>query len=167
MSATDPTASATASVEDSPVVGLADDRRGLDRRRRHVFRHPERRLGFDRRLPAHPASAAAEGTLRFLRDSDVALASTLVLLNVLNVTDLLLTLYLLPRGASEANVVIEALLSTHPLSAALFKVVVVALASTVIWKMRRYRAILALGVFAVAVFLVLTVYELAMLAAVS
>jgi hypothetical protein len=140
------------------------DRRNGDRRRVRILHRHERRTGFDRRAPEGAAAAASEGALRFLRDNDLVLAAVLVTFNVLNVLDLVLTFYLLAFGAREGNPVMEALLGRDPLTAGVFKVVVLGLVSMIVWKMRRYRSMLAVSVLALLVFVGLTGYELFMLA---
>ncbi len=143
---------------------LDDDARTTDRRRVSVLRYPERRSGFDRRLPENGVAAAGELALRGLRDRSALLASVLVAVNVLNVTDLLFTLFLLSRGAAEGNPVMDALIGTDPLVAAAFKVALLGLVSATVWRMRRYRSILAVGLIALAAFVILTFYELLLVA---
>ena len=85
-------------------------------------------------------------------------------LNVMNALDMMLTLQATGLGASEANPIIRALLGTGvPLAFAL-KVLIVALASLAIWRLKKYRASLVAGVI-MAVAYAIVVYHVVNLAA--
>jgi hypothetical protein len=143
---------------------LADaDRCSRDRRRLGVLRYPERRSGFERRARTDGIAGAPERALVFVRDHDIVLATMLAIVNVLNVSDLLMTVQLLRHGAMEGNPVIDALLGADPLLAAAFKVILLGAVSLVIWRMRRYRSILALAMLALSGFVLLFGYELLLL----
>ena len=103
----------------------------------------------------------------FVRDHDVALAAMLGLVNVLNVSDLLMTVQLMRYGAIEGNPVMDVLLGANPLFAAAFKVLLLGAVSLAIWRMRRYRSILALALLALTGFTLLFAYELALLARIA
>lgn len=137
-------------------------RRGLDRRRSSRFVVSERRSGFERRRRQRSSVATAyDGALVFLRDNPAALAALLALANLLSVFDLLFTRSLLRLGVTEANPFMRYLLEADPARAALVKVGLVALASLVIWLLRRYRSVLQLALFLVAVYAAVVLYECA------
>lgn len=145
-----------------------DERRApRDRRRRRAsFRFPERRLGFERRLPP-PASM--RGTyLRVLdayhKDSTL-LTAVLAAIIGLNLADLLLTARALEMGATELNPIMATLFDADLVLAGLFKVVVGGIVVLGIWTLRRYRRALELSWFALAGFSLLMVYHVAALMA--
>jgi len=135
------------------------ERRRDERRRKHTpLHHPEHRTGFDRREQGRGGLLAR--TLERFRDSDLTLAVALGAINALNLLDLLLTLRLLDDGAVEGNPVMQVLIGKNPLIALFVKVAIVAAVSFVIWRLRRYRLILATSLVVLAAFVALTVYEL-------
>ena len=146
-----------------PTTG-GDSRQVADRRRRLVFRYPERRTGFDRRAHGPVGRRVADRLLLGLDRSSVALAAVLVLINVLNLTDLVLTLRLMGSGAQEANPVMMGLFGIGPVTAFVVKVAALGLVTFAIWKMRKYRSILALSLVALGAFVVLVGYELILIA---
>jgi hypothetical protein len=143
------------------------DRCSQDRRSQGVFRYPERRSGFERRARIVGIAGAPERALVFVRDHDAVLATMLAIVNVLNVSDLLLTVQLMRHGALEGNPVMDALLGADPVLAAAFKVLLLGAVSLVIWRMRRYRSILALALVALSGFVLLFGYELLLLSRIA
>ena len=137
----------------------SSERRRNERRRGFTsLLHPERRLGFDRRNEGRggPWGRALEQ----LRDSGLALALVLGAINALNLLDLLLTFRLLDDGAVEGNLFMRVLIDSGPVAALFVKVLIVGGVSFAIWRQRRYRLILATSLLVLAVFVVLTAYEL-------
>jgi hypothetical protein len=131
-------------------------KRDGERRCRSSFQLPERRSGFDRRRPGDP--------LRRLLDQPAALLAVLVALNLLSAADWMLTSNALAHGAREANLLLASLISSSPLAAGVFKAAAVLAVSAVIWRARRYRAILAVAVGAVGLYVMLMLYHAAGLA---
>ena len=153
--------------EDHACLGGTGEHRSSDRRGRCAsFRYPERRTGFDRRGIRNGLGRLAEWSLRCLRDHEVLLAALLVTVNALNVADLVLTLRLLSGGALEGNPVMSALLGSDPLMAAVFKLIAIAVVSLMIWRMRRYRNVIATGLAAFTCFSLIVGYEGMLLAAI-
>jgi hypothetical protein len=128
-------------------------RTGDRRISRSSFHYPERRSGFDRRLPG--------GLLRTLRDSPEFLLTLLVGLNVLSAADWALTSRALAHGALEANIIMDSLIALDPLAAAAFKAASALGVTVAIWLARRYRLILATAVGAVGVYGALMLYHFA------
>jgi hypothetical protein len=140
--------------EDSAAADL-DNRRQKDRRqRRFSFVLRERRSGFDRRGRdgASGASIAYERALLALRDRPRLLFSLLVVVNILNLTDFLLTLKVLAEGGGEANPILRSLFAMDPLYAGVFKLVAVLLTSWLAWRCRRFRSGLSSAVIMLALF---------------
>jgi hypothetical protein len=142
-------------------------RRASDRRRRSILRYPERRTGFDRREGGPGFRRATDRILMGLDRSSFGLAAVLVLTNVLNITDLALTFRLLGKGAEEANPIMLGVLGLGPVAAFVIKVAALGLVTLAIWKMRRYRSILALSLVALGAFVVLIGYELILISNVA
>ena len=114
-----------------------------DRRRRSSVRFPERRHGFDRRdRTSRGPGAAYRRALDRFRDDSVAFWTVLATIVVFNFLDLMLTLSALDRGAVEANPVMRALFWTHPLTATLVKLGVVAVVVLMLQRMRPFRSAL-------------------------
>jgi hypothetical protein len=135
-----------------------DRRRGGDRRRRRKYRFHDRRSGFDRRVNG-VRMGVLRRTLIALRDRPRALRLLLATVNVLNVTDFLLTLGALDSGGREANPVMRSLFALSPRWAGIFKVVAVLAASLLVWESRRYRKALIAGLCMLVVFAGLFVYH--------
>ena len=85
-------------------------------------------------------------------------------LNVLNALDWMLTLQATDLGSSEANPIIRALLGTGVPLAFAAKLLIVAIASLAIWRLKRYRASLVAGVIMAAVYATVVVYHVVNLA---
>jgi hypothetical protein len=129
------------------------ERRATERRTaRARLRYPERRTGFDRRIP-HSA-------ITWYRDHPEVIAAALIGVVVLNVSDLLLTLRALDRAATEANPLLAVLFDYNPAVAGAFKLLAGLGVVLVIWRMRRYRRILELSLVALALFGVVLAYQL-------
>jgi hypothetical protein len=148
--------------QDESGFGTAE-RRSEDRRRVDGFHYPERRTGFDRRARGFGGPPAPARVLAFVRDRDAVLVTMLCVVNALNISDLFMTLHLLRRGAVEANLLMGALLGVDPIVAGAFKVITLAAVSLAIWRMRRYRSVLALAALALGGFATLFAYQLALL----
>lgn len=95
-----------------------------------------------------------------LRDSPVVLLAVLVTINTLSALDFMLTNSYLQRGtASEGNPVLASLFEQGAGQAWLFKTGVVLAVSLVIWHQRRYRAILAVAITALVIYLLVIAYH--------
>jgi len=128
-------------------------RSGKDRRVAWRFHFNDRRTGFHRRK-LHPF-------LHTLRESGWVLISLLVLLNALSLIDAVFTMFELRNGiATEANPVLGTILGASPLLAVGFKTAIMVLVSVMIWRGRRYRAILVLAPMALALYAVVLGYHL-------
>lgn len=138
------------------------ERRGTgDRRRRRLaMRYPERRSGFDRRMP-YAAGVRRSYTRMLLayRESPMLLASVLGGFVALNALDMLLTWRALQLGAVEANPVMAGLLGFDLGLAVAFKLTVGVAVALVIWRMRRYRRVLETSLILVAGFSLLLAYH--------
>jgi len=142
----------------------ASDRRDTsDRRASSVtFRYPERRTGFDRRLECVPGSLSHRYStlVRSLADGGTALLVVLVLFNILNVTDALMTASILEAGGAEANPVMRQLYGAGVWQAVAFKVAIGAAMTATIWSLRRYRRIVEIALVILAVFTAVVLYEI-------
>jgi len=148
--------------EDSAAANL-DSRRQKDRRkRRFSFVIRERRSGFDRREREGASRASIEyaRALLALRDRPRLLFSLLVVVNILNLADFLLTLKVLAAGGGEANPILRSLFAMDPLYAGLFKLVAVLLTSWLAWRCRRFRSGLEAAVIMLAVFTAVICYHI-------
>lgn len=123
-------------------------RAGERRWSRGRFRVFERRHGFDRRR----SDSAVSGLLATMRDSPGVLLAVLMATNVMNVLDLILTSRALKAGYAEGNPLMALLFSHAPVLAAGFKLVSVAAVSAAVWRMRRYRPMLKVALFALLLF---------------
>ncbi len=144
-----------------PNAGSAGrlQRRGADRRQhRRLFVLQERRTGFDRRIPSSPG--LLERALRALRDRPALLAGLLIVANLLNLLDFVMTLHALQSGVGEANPVMDGLFSVSPWAAGLFKLTLVGLSSLAIWRFRRYRRLLAASMLLVMAYGAVIVFQL-------
>jgi hypothetical protein len=146
--------------------GLAEsaestERRSVDRRTSRKFVVRERRSGFDRRQPrrATAVGAAVDASLVYLRDNASMVVAVLLTANLLSVLDLVFTLRALQNGAQEANPLMKALLDWDPAVAGSVKVGIIVALSLLIWKMRRYRIILQVAVFALVVYATIIAYH--------
>ena len=139
-----------------------DDRRRAQRRQFRRWTWIDRRTGFDRRRGAYrsPVAATLNAWLVSLRDTPAALATVLVLANVLNLADLLFTLFALDLGAVEGNPLMRWLLEQSVAAAATVKIGLVSGISVVVWRLREYRMILAVALVAVATFGGVVIYDL-------
>jgi len=148
--------------EDSTATDLSNRRQQDRRRRRFSFVVRERRSGFDRRgrEGASRASIAYGQALLALRDRPRLLFSLLVVVNILNLADFLLTLKVLAAGGGEANPILRSLFAMDPLYAGLFKLVAVLLTSWLAWRCRRFRSGLEAAVIMLTVFAAVICYHI-------
>lgn len=149
--------------DDQTDAKIREDRRsGRDRRRAGGFRFRERRSGFDRRHQnGSGVDAAYSRSLQSLRSNPLTFWTTLATIVVFNFLDLMLTLRALDRGAEEANPVMRTLFWTHPVTATLVKLGVVAAVVLVLQRMRRYRDALSVTLFLLVGFTLLMFYHAA------
>jgi hypothetical protein len=141
----------------------SDRRRDADRRSTAAtFRYPERRTGFDRRAKHEPGSLGHRysSLVRSLAEGGTALLVVLVLFNILNVVDALMTAAILEAGGSEANPVMARLYGAGVWQAVGFKVAIGAAMTATIWSLRRYRRIVEIALVILAVFIAVVLYEI-------
>lgn len=132
-------------------------RASADRRSPRGYRFFDRRTGFDRRK-----SHLVLGTLR---DSGWLLMSVLVGINLMSLADGALTYAEITHGiAHEGNPVLAALFDAHPMAAVVFKVFAIFMVTAIIWVARRQRSMVALSLFASAVFSAVLAYHFGSLA---
>jgi hypothetical protein len=105
--------------------------------------------------------------LGVLRDNSWLLLGVLVVLNVLSVADWAFTLEAFKYGAVEGNPVLAALIEVSPMSAAVFKLLVILAVSLAIWAGRRYRLVLATALLALFLYAGLIAYHIGGLTAVA
>jgi hypothetical protein len=150
-------------MDEAAAASELENRRATDRRRRRfsLVLH-ERRSGFDRRERpgVGRVSIAFERALLGLRDRPRLLFGLLVVVNILNLADFLLTLNVLASGGGEANPILKSLFEVDPLYAGLFKVVAVLLTSWLAWRCRRFRSGLEAAVIMLAVFGIVICYHI-------
>ena len=132
-------------------------RSGLDRRVKRHYVFLDHRTGFDRRKRSW-----FFGTLR---DNSLVLIGLLVVLNVFSLIDGVLTALELTMGvAREGNPMLGNLIETNGFLAAGMKVVVMIVVSTVIWRWRGHRSILAIVPLALALYAAVLAYHFGSLA---
>ena len=136
-------------------------RRDFDRRVRLVsFRLPERRLGYQRRLPqGGRVRRAYHLTLDGLRDNTRVLVLALTAIIWLNSADLFLTAHALDAGAIEVNPLMAHLFESDEVLAGAFKLLVGLAVALGIWMLRRYRQAMEAALFLVVVLSGLIVYQ--------
>jgi hypothetical protein len=124
------------------VADAVERRAGTDRRVGRVsFRYPERRSGFDRRVPDGGAGLRVR-MLDAYRARPRLVAAVLACIVIANAADLAFTFAALNLGASELNPVMAGLIGIDPLVAAGFKLAVTVAVTGGIWALRRYRRVL-------------------------
>jgi hypothetical protein len=130
------------------------ERRSVDRRVSRKFVVRERRTGFDRRGPRRAGRiwATLDASLVYLRDNASVVLAVLLTANLLSILDLVFTLRALQNGAQEGNPVMKALLDWNPAVAGGVKVGIILGLSLLIWRLRRYRMILQVALFALAMY---------------
>lgn len=135
------------SERDAPTE--ADRRSGEDRRQQFRPRLRERRSGYDRRVGGQSAGARYNRLLARVGHDSLTFWTILATIVVFNFLDLVLTIRALDRGAEEANPVMRSLFWSHPLTAALIKLGVVAAVVLALLALRRYRdaVVVALVIF--------------------
>lgn len=129
------------------------ERRDLvQRRRRRGRRFFERRGGFDRRR--------ADPVFGRLLENPALLVALLVVLNALSLIDGFYTFVEVGAGvAREANPVLAAAAGQSPLLAVAVKLASLGLVTAMIWLNRRRRAVLVVGVIAVALYAAVVAYH--------
>jgi hypothetical protein len=145
------------------VPGMAiesRDRRETDRREQYRLTYPERRMGFDRRVPRNSFVARYEEVLLRYREHRSAVLLVLAVFNALNFADLVITYRALIGGAVEANPFMDRLFQIHPVWAGIAKVSVAMMVSELVWLFRRHRAALALSIYVTIGMTVLLFYHL-------
>ena len=138
------------------------ERRSIDRRLTRKFVVRERRSGFDRRQPrrATAVGAAVDASLVYLRDNASVVFAVLATANLFSILDLVFTLRALQHGAVEANPLMKALFDWDPTIGVVVKAGIIMALSLLIWRMRRYRIILQVAVFALALFGAIVAYHI-------
>ena len=141
------------------------DMRLMERRHRHrvVFVH-EQRSGFDRRcqLPAVEAFSLVQGgILRGLWVNSQALCVLLCTINILNMFDLMLTIYALKIGAVEVNPIMCILFETNPISAGFVKITMVLAMTLLMWRCRYFRVALQAAILSFIVYFAIFCYHIA------
>jgi len=137
------------------------ERRGADRRTTRRFALPERRRGFDRRVPQGRAPGAMyQRMLLRYRQNPRAIFLVLVLVTVLNFADLLFTQRALVRGAIEVNPIMRFFFDIHPVWAAVVKASIGMVVVEIIWAWRTHRSALALSIGAAMGMAALFAYHL-------
>jgi hypothetical protein len=123
-------------------------RRGDRRQSRRFYGGFDRRSGFDRRA----SRSVANRLLVAVRDEPAILLTLLISLNVMNVLDFLFTIGALEAGYAEGNPFMALMFARGYVVAGGIKFVIIATVSIAIWRMRRYRSVLQVAVFACVVF---------------
>ena len=145
------------------VVRDHADRRGDRRLHRTPFHFPERRTGFDRRLPRSAGwSAYYDANLRSYRDSKSMFLLVLATVVVFNYVDYLLTFRVLRAGGIELNPIIAYLFEISPVLAASIKLGGVGVAVLVLLMLRRYRRTLEASLVLLASYTALMFYHAAL-----
>lgn len=116
-----------------------------------AFHYPERRSGFDRRVPNDP--------LQVLRDRPYFLIAMLVALNCLSAVDWAMTMRAMALGAAEANTFLRMLIDANPLAAGVAKACIMLAVTLLIWRERRYRLVLATAIGALGAYGALMIYH--------
>jgi len=106
-----------------------------------------------------PTADLLESGLVYLRDRPVSLLVVLIAANAFNLPDFLMTLHALSSGAAEANPLLRGLFNASPWAAGLFKLVLVAALSVLIWRCRRFRLLLLTGAALLGAFVLVFVYQ--------
>lgn len=147
-----------------PAGSLSSERRQADRRERNILRLQwERRSGFDRRRRRSGFLRSAwEDTLRYLHEHPFAVALVLLLLNTLNLLDAVLTIEALKAGAREANPIMEALFQSGTAQALVFKLLLIAALSGILWGMRRFKLGLVTALAAAGTYILVAAYHMAL-----
>jgi hypothetical protein len=133
-------------------------RSGRDRRRRFRFR--EQRSGFDRRdLGDKGLRGAYTRALHAYGRDAVRFWTVLATIVVFNFLDLVLTVRALNAGAIEVNPVMRTLFWTHPVTAAVTKLGIVAVVVLMLQRMRRFRRALEVSLVLLMGFTALMFYH--------
>ncbi|MEA2002991.1 MAG: DUF5658 family protein [Actinomycetota bacterium] len=137
------------------------DHRATDRRVRRIPLHfPERRTGFDRRLPDKGGwRSYYDNALRCYRDNKTTFLLVLATIIVFNYVDYLLTIRVLRAGGMELNPIMARLFEISPVVAASAKLGAVGAAALVLLALRRYRRTLEASLVLLVTFTVLMFYH--------
>lgn len=139
------------------------ERRTTDRRRhRSRFVLNERRKGFDRRRGDSfcPLTNTFGQMLLRMRDRPRLLAGLLLMVNLLNLADFVLTLVALQQGGAENNPVMRSLFAANPVLAGLFKIGTILAVSLILWRWRSFRDALQAVLVVLVTFTLVIVYHM-------
>ena len=138
-------------------------RSGERRLHRTPFHFPERRTGFDRRLP-EPAgwNSYYDSALRSYRDNKSTFLLVLATIVVFNYVDYLLTFRVLRAGGIELNPIMASLFEINPVLAAVAKMGVVGAAVLVMLMLGRYRRTLEASLVLLTTYTALMFYHAAL-----
>lgn len=134
-------------------------RRGERRQGRRRFCWPEKRSGFDNRQPSIMLGSLRRAAFAMHNDSGL-LVKILLLFNIYNLADYLLTTRALAAGHREINPIMGSLFAVDPLLAGGVKIGCGLLVTMLIWRFRRFRLILQFSLFVVGLYLALIAYQL-------
>ena len=138
-------------------------RRGDRRIHRTPLHFPERRSGFDRRLPqAGRWRRYYDETLRSYRANETRFLLVLATIVVFNYVDYLLTVRVLRAGGAELNPLMAWAFEIGPTFAAVAKLGTVGVAVVVLLMLRRYRRTLEASLILLAVYTALMFYHAAL-----
>ncbi len=146
-------------------MGVYDhaDRLGDRRVDRTPFHFPERRTGFDRRIPNGSRwRNYYDATLRSYRSNETRFLLVLATIVVFNYVDYLLTVRVLRAGGAELNPVMAWAFQISPTFAAVAKLGTVGVAVLVLLMLRRYRRTLEASLVLLAVYTALMFYHAAL-----
>ena len=121
------------------------------------FHLPERRSGFDRRVPAR--NRLDRWVLR-MRDNQQLVLTVALAIAGLNALDLVLTLAALDQGVSEANPIMARLFDADIGLAATLKLATGVGAAAIVWWGRRFKLVLQAAVVLLMVFVGVTIYHI-------
>ena len=139
-------------------------RQGERRQTRRVFRWLEKRTGFDKRRSDQTSFDRLVGWPRqyalAMREKPRLLIKVLVLFNVYNLADYILTVNALAAGHSEMNPVMRSLFDLDPLAAGAFKISTGIAVTLLVWKFRQFRLILQFAFLSLIGYVGLIFYQL-------
>lgn len=147
------------------VNGAQPERRRHQRRQASVFRWHENRSGFENRRPPRVAGPGAifawPGYLaRAMRGDPGLLLKILLMFNLYNIADYILTINALAAGYQELNPVMRSLFAHGLLSAGIFKIVTGLAVTGLIWRYRRYMLVLQLSLYIFGLYLAVVAYHI-------
>lgn len=143
-------------------MSIAHNPRSVDRRVNRSLRFPERRSGFDRRLPSGSNwRETYEAGLRSYRDSSTKFLLVVATIVVFNYIDYMLTVRVLRAGGVELNPLMAHLFHISPTLAAVAKLGSVGMVAIVLVMLRRYRRTLEASLVLLLAFSALMFYHAA------